>query len=104
MITSVYVCVWVVKNWLFYWCGFDSRYCIGKNIYTFYCSLITFCFHRSYKTIGFVYFFCLSVLFLAVVVVVVAVVVVVVACMCLSECVCVFAALLLVVRFVLFLY
>lgn len=69
------------------------------KIYTFYCSMFTFFLLRPYKTIGFVYFSCFSVPVLAVFVVVIA-------CTCLSVCVfrCVFAALLLVDRFVLFLY
>lgn len=53
MITSGWVCVRVsvrvrlIKNWLFHLCGFDSHYCIGKNIYTFYCSVYILRFSRS---------------------------------------------------------
>lgn len=105
---GAFVVVWKCRHeWLriglFCLCGFDSLYCIGKNIYSFYCSLFTFCFHPAIQNNWIRLFIlleciysccccsccCCCCYF---------------ACTCLSECVCVFAALLLVVRFVLFLY
>lgn len=95
-----YKWVWLVKNCLFCLCGFDSHYGIGKNIYFLLLCLHSAFFARTKQldssiSLAWVYLFLLLV---------VVVVVVVFACTCLSLCVCVFAALLLVVRFVLFLY
>lgn len=95
MITSgcvcgcVFVCVkvsaWVGTNLGCFACVDSILFIVLVKIYIF---SIALCLHSAYilpyKTIGFVYLSCLSVLILAVVVVVV-----VFACTCLSECVCV---------------
>lgn len=78
-----YKWVWLVKNCLFCLCGFDSHYCIGKNIYFLLLCLHSAFFARTKQldssiSLAWVYLFLLLV-----------VVVVVFACTCLSLCVCV---------------
>lgn len=76
-----YKWVWLVKNCLFCLCGFDSHYCIGKNIYFLLLCLHSAFFARTKQldssiSLAWVYLFLLLV-------------VVVVACTCLSVCLCV---------------
>lgn len=97
---SLYVCrrVCVGMSGLFCLWGFDSHYRIGKNIYFLLLCLHSAFFVRTKQTNS-------SISLTSVYLFLLLVAVVVIACTCLSVCfMCVFAALLLVVRFVLFLY